>query len=526
MTNSFYVYTFYFTFIKTTNPTHLWGNSRNFIMQQIHVSSEIGTLKRLLIHSPDGGIGKVIPEKAQAWLYDDIVDLEKMRQEYDYYVRLLLYFLDPDKAIMLKEAQEQMPSGKRTNLYRPDKPEYFNSDKVIEVQFILTQLLEDEYARMRLISAVCGIERCSHSDTEKLLQLPSCELAKTLISGIITEEDRYVFPPIPNLIFTRDTAVVVNDHLLITRPATAARFRESVIITHLAYYHFFGHDKGKSWHKIIEMTDEEDFFLLDEEMRQARIVTIEGGDVMMIAPRHLIVGFSVRTSPHAINQLINKLFDRALVDTISVIKIPRKRDYMHIDTLFTMVKRNVWVLYGPLSELELGTRYMRYYVHDILDPDDKAVGETLEIFQYDRHQADYRMRYDEQNPQPRYLEDLFTQICRRDFGCQEPMKFVYSGGDKFPYNEREQWTDSCNLLALKEGVVIGYDRNHKTADSFEKDLGFNIVHARDLLAAFDAEVSNPSQISDTLILLPSSELSRARGGSHCMSMPLWREEIK
>jgi arginine deiminase len=495
-------------------------------MQTIHVSSEIGTLRRIMIHSPDGGIGKVIPDKAQAWLYDDIVDLEKMRQEYDHYVKLLLYFLDPDKAYELKAAQDQMPVGKRSNLYRPDKPEYFNSDKVIDVQYILSCLLDNEYARMRLVWAVCGIERCSHIDTETLLRLPSKELSKTLISGIITDEDRYVFPPIPNLIFTRDTAVIVNDHLLITRPATAARYRESVIITHLAYYFFFGHDEGKSWNKIIEITDEEDFFLLDEEMKANRIVTIEGGDVMMIAPRHLMVGFSERTSAHAINQLINKLFDRSLVDTISVIKIPRKRDYMHIDTIFTMVKRNVWVLYGPLSARELGSRYMRYYINDILDPDDKAIGETLEIFQYDRHQSDYRMRYDEHNPQPRYLEDLFTQICRRDFGCNDPMQFIYSGGDKFPYNEREQWTDSCNLLALKEGVVIGYDRNHKTAEAFENELGFNVVHARELLAAFEAEVTTPDQIKDTLILLPSGELSRARGGSHCMSMPLLRDEVK
>lgn len=491
----------------------------------VHVSSEIGALRRIMIHSPDSGIGKVTPDKAQAWLYDDIVDLGKMRDEYDQYIQLLLHFLDPEKINLLKAQRQQVGDNKRPDFYNPTKPNYFNSDKVVEVQALLCKLLEQDHLRLRMVSAVCAIERCSHRDTELLLHLPSHDLAQTLISGFLNIEERYVFAPIPNLIFTRDTCVIANDCLLITRPATAARYRESIIIKHLAYYGFLGDEDQNDPNNIIEMVDEEDYFLYDEEMKELRRVTLEGGDVMMIAPRHLMVGYSERTSAHAINQLINLLFGRGVVDKISVVKIPRKRDYMHIDTLFTMVKRNAWVLYGPLSARELSNRYMRYYVTDMIDPDDKAIGENLDIFQYDRFQPDYRMRYDEQNPQPKYLEDLFTQIARLDFNCNEPMQFVYSGGDKFPYNEREQWTDSCNLLALREGVVIGYDRNHKTAEAFTRDLGFRVVLSKDLIAEFENGTNHPDLVKNTLILLPSGELSRARGGSHCMSMPLLRDEV-
>lgn len=499
-------------------------------MQKIHVSTEIGRLKRIMIHSPDGGIGKVIPDKAQAWLYDDIVDLQKMREEYDLYIQLLLYFLDPEK-IKQHKAQDNIPNdatqNRRGGFYNPDKPDYFKSDKVVDVQFLLSEILKDEQIKLRLVSAVCGIERCSHGDTEKLLRMSPCELAKTLITGVISDEDRYVFPPIPNLIFTRDTAIVINGHLLITRPATAARFRESLIVKHLAYYYFYDAQKSeREWDNIIEITDDEDYFLLDEEMKEARRVSIEGGDMMMIAPRHLLVGYSERTSPHAINQLITQLFGREVIDKITVVKIPRKRGYMHIDTVFTMVKRNTWVLYGPLSKRELAGRHLRYYAHDFVDADDKLIGETLEIYQYNRFEPDYRTRYDQLNPQPRYLEDLFTQICREDFNCNDPMQFIYSGGGKFPYDEREQWTDSCNLLAIKEGVVIGYDRNYKTAEAFEKVLGFRVVRAAHLIAEFETEQSSPENIENTLILLPSSELSRARGGSHCMSMPLLRDEVR
>jgi arginine deiminase len=70
-------------------------NDKNF---KIDVTSEIGNLRTLLVHSPDSGLGKVVPSKAQDWLFEDIVHLDTMRRkEYDYYIKLLMYFLDPDK---------------------------------------------------------------------------------------------------------------------------------------------------------------------------------------------------------------------------------------------------------------------------------------------------------------------------------------------------------------------------------------------------------------------------------------------
>ncbi|MBC8112543.1 MAG: amidinotransferase, partial [Verrucomicrobia bacterium] len=111
-----------------------------------------------------------------------------------------------------------------------------------------------------------------------------------------------------------------------------------------------------------------------------------------------------------------------------------------------------------------------------------------------------------------------------DLKSTAPVKFIYSGNNEFPYGAREQWTDSCNLLALKEGVVIGYDRNDKTAEAF-RQAGFQTLKATELLEKFENQELSPETIENTLILLPSAELSRARGGSHCMSMPLWRENL-
>src|ERR1700710_1965941 len=105
----------------------------------IKVSSEVGRLRRLLVHSPDSGIGKVVPSKAQDWLFEDIVHLETIRKkEYDFYTKILLYFLDPEKIKgKLKEIDSE--KGKR-DFYKPGHDNFFKSDKVIELQWLLAEV--------------------------------------------------------------------------------------------------------------------------------------------------------------------------------------------------------------------------------------------------------------------------------------------------------------------------------------------------------------------------------------------------
>jgi arginine deiminase len=104
------------------------------------------------------------------------------------------------------------------------------------------------------------------------------------------------------------------------------------------------------------------------------------------------------------------------------------------------------------------------------------------------------------------------------------MEFILSGNGESPYQEREQWTDGCNLVAIKPGVALTYDRNPKTEQAF-KDKGYQIIHALDLLNAFEKGTLKPEEIENTIITLPSNELSRARGGSHCMTCPIERATL-
>lgn len=483
-------------------------SSADKTLHNIRVNSEIGTLRRVLVHTPDSGLGKVVPSKAQDWLFEDIVHLDTIRKdEYDYYSKLLLYFLDPSK-IKGRLAAIDAPENNR-NFYKPEHPDFFCSDKVVELQFLLADILQHQPIKEKLSASVCAIENCSYHTQSKLTQLPAPALAKVFITGSLPDKTM-LFPPIPNFIFTRDIGIVIKDHILLNKPAKKARIREAL----LTKYIFFNHPFFEQYHSnIIELADTHKHFLMPRDGEEKK-VTLEGGDVMVVSDQHLLVGVSERTSMEAAHQVINSLFDRDLVQKITVVKIPRKRDYMHIDTVFTQVKRNVWVMLGNFSKKSIRQENADP-VQRILDAPKKE--DQLKIIQFHKSNISKPDYIDN-------LEDLLKDISVNDLNSSEKTQFIYSGNNRFPYDAREQWTDSCNLLALKEGVVLGYDRNDKTTEAF-KQHGFEVKYAKELVQQLESGAIDVNNIKDTLILMPSAELSRARGGFHCMSMPLLRDDI-
>ena len=471
----------------------------------VNVSTEIGRLRKLLIHSPDSGLGKVVPSKAQDWLFEDIVHLDTIRRdEYDYYIKLLMYFLDPQK---IRGNLKEIDSKKADrSFFKPDHPDFHNSLAVIEVQNLLADILQDTSIRQKLAAAVCAIEGCTYRLQQQMINTDPKELAKIFISGSLND-DHMIFAPIPNLIFTRDVGITINKHILLNKPAKKARNRETLLMRYIFFNHQVFADYAEN---ILEIPDPAQHFLRPGEEEDHR-TTLEGGDVMMVSPDHVLIGCSERTSAYGANEAIKLLFENNVVSKVTVVKIPNKRDFMHIDTVFTQIKRNMWALLSSISKNQ--TANGGEPINFLVETDHK---EITEILQFTKGKTAPRTFES--------IEALLDDISQNDLGSTEPTCFLYSGNGSFPYDAREQWTDSCNLLAIKEGVVLGYDRNDKTIEAFKAN-GFSTIKVKDLLNDIENGNTDVETINNTLILMPSAELSRARGGFHCMSLPILRDAL-
>lgn len=475
--------------------------------QTVHVDTEVGRLRKLLIHSPDSGLGKVVPSKAQDWLFEDIVHLDTIRKkEYDYYLKLLMYFLDPAK-IKGKLSEIDSASANR-GFYKPKNPNFHNSTSVIEIQTLLTEILEIESIRKKLVASVCAIEGITYKVQLGLIDTEPNQLAEILISGTLAN-DKMIFAPIPNLIFTRDVGTAINNFILINKPAKKARVRETLLMRYI----FFNHPMFEAYNNfVLEIPDVTMHFLRPGD-EPAFSTTLEGGDVMVVAPNHVLIGCSERTSEHGANEAIKLLFDNNVVEKVTVVKIPNKRDYMHLDTVFTQIKRNTWVILNSIAHSP------KFNPHEPINF----------LKEPERLEATTAIQFFKNNPgEPKvfeHVEALLNDISQNDLHSTEPTKIIYSGNNSFPYDSREQWTDSCNLLAIKEGVVLGYDRNDKTVEAF-KNAGYTVVDVKDLIQDLESGKADVETIDDTLVLMPSAELSRARGGFHCMSMPILRDKLE
>ena len=417
----------------------------------IQVSSEIGLLKRVIVHRPDEGISRISPRRAEELLFDDIVHLPNMQEEHDIFTNVLKAFMGEDSVLESR-------------------------------QLLVESLASDDVTKKEMIEKIIDYEELPESFTHLLSQLSNEDLADTLITGYLESEKHILFDPIPNFIFTRDIAVTVNDHILILKAAKMARFRENF----LARFIFWAHPifrECREGGKIINLNRVDQF----PPSKKGESVSIEGGDCMMITKDYLLIGCSERTNAYTIKLLSQVLFDKGVVKNVVQINIPQDRACMHIDTIFTQISPNHIVAFKPI----------------VVD----GLSSNVEVLRSNGTTTSY----------PSVKDFIRAEINPK-------MKFILAGDGESPYQEREQWTDGCNLVTLKPGVALTYDRNPKTEEAF-KDYGYKIVPAKKLLEDLKSGKIKISDVENTIITLPSNELSRARGGSHCMTCPIERAAV-
>ena len=191
----------------------------------------------------------------------------------------------------------------------------------------------------------------------------------------------------------------------------------------------------------------------------------EGGDILVLDENTLAIGISKRTDPRAIEKLANKLFkDNTSFKTILAFNIPKTRAFMHLDTVFTQIDYGVFTIHpGIMKELT---------IFELIN--DNGIIKVSKVV------------------------STLADILEKHLKC--PIKLINCGGSDKITSGREQWNDGANTLAIAPGTVIVYSRNHVTN---------NILRKRGI----------------KVLEIPSSELSRGRGGPRCMSMPLEREKI-
>lgn len=345
-------------------------------------------------------------------------------------------------------------------------------EHVLEIEDLLSEVLDDTDARNSLIKIIAQQEDVQQDVVEHLLQLDSKQLSQVLISGMDDDHTNWL-KPLPNLVFTRDLSCVIQDYILLSKMNKDARSRESVLFRYVVQYHpVFSEFKDKT----LQLTETPHHF---------HEKSIEGGDVMIVHPEYVLIGISERTTWDAFMQVKDELLQKGIVKNVVAVKLPSERYCMHLDTVFTVLSEDFCVGYAPLVFEN---------------------NSSLEIIKYSKG-ATSPIIY--QN-----LKDLMQEIYPQ-------ITCIPCGNGIAPFDAREQWTDGANLVTVDRNVAFAYERNVHTLQAFRKN-GFNVLDARHLVNYSTGEIELLKQ-SPLIITISSAELSRARGGPHCMTMPIKRK---
>lgn len=401
----------------------------------IHIRSEIGPLKRVLLHRPGRELENLMPEYIGRLLFDDIPYLKIAQEEHDAFCNLL------------------RQNGVEV-VYLTDLAAESLSDPDIKAQFIREYLSE---------AGILGEKRTAMM-TEHFLALSTKNMVDKMMEGVRKSEIRgygrknltdylddyypFVLDPIPNLYFTRDPFAAIGSGVSIHRMSTVTRGRETLLAKYIFQYH-------PQYRNVPVYYD-----------RSAH-ATVEGGDILVLSDKVVAIGISQRTQPWAIEQLAKKLLTpEAGFERILAIDIPKNRAFMHLDTVFTMVDRDKFTMHPNISS------ELRVFV---LESDH---GGRLSITE-----------------ERGSLEHILREHLHLD-----RVTLIPCGGGSVIDAAREQWNDGSNTFCIAPGKVIAYSRNYVT-NQVMADAGIEVL------------------------TIPSSELSRGRGGPRCMTMPLVRESI-
>ena len=357
-------------------------------------TSEVGRLRTVLLHRPGAELSRLTPRNNAHLLFDGIPWVGRAQEEHDAFAQALR-----DRDVEVLYLQELLVETLAVEAARAEVIEAAVAPREVgpALAVVLEAWLHDQSPQDLATHVIAGI---THD-----------ELPSTATHGLVARLSHgsdFVVPPLPNLLFTRDSSVWVGDRVAITSPSMAARHREASL-TRAVYSHhprfagtplLYGGSAAEAW--------------------------FEGGDVLLLAPGVVAVGVGQRTTPAGVEAFAQRAFAAGVLETVLAVPIAQERATMHLDTVCTMVDVDKVVMFP-------------------------AVADTL--------QAWTLTAGDVQGPEP------FVVAAAKAMGLPE-LHVVDTGLDPVTA-EREQWDDGNNTLALAPGLVVAYERNVVTNHALE-----------------------------------------------------------